>query len=81
MTYPDYLSEELGLTRSEIFSQVWWWLKAEQKYLRAEYSRLRAQGVSEHVLRLRRRGIADSPPVLNRAYRRRMGLKRIGRMA
>lgn len=61
--------------------QVWQWLKAERLWERKVRQWLRAEGVSEHVRRLRRRGIADAPIVFNRAYRRRLGMKKLGRMS
>jgi len=58
---------------------LWDWLKAERKWQDKARQWLRAEGVSEHVLKLRRRGIADPPLLTGRAARRRArkGFKRV----
>ena len=59
--------------------QLWDWLKAERQWGDKVRQWLRAEGVSGHVLRLRRRGIADAPVLTGRAARRarRINWKRI----
>jgi hypothetical protein len=47
--------------------QVWDWLKAEARYAVAVKRWLRAEGVSEHVLRERRLGRPEAPRRMNRA--------------
>ncbi|AJD82464.1 hypothetical protein SHEEN_46 [Mycobacterium phage Sheen] len=50
--------------------KIWAWLKAERRWQDQEKRRQKHEGLSEHVLRLRRQGIYFPPPRINRASRR-----------
>lgn len=52
--------------------QLWAWLKAERQRADKVRQWLRAEGVSEHILKLRRAGHPEQPQRSNRAARRRM---------
>ncbi|BBC53842.1 hypotheical protein [Mycobacterium phage PP] len=50
--------------------ETWDWLKAEKRYHEAERRSVRDEGVPEHVLRMRRKGVHIPAPRINRASRR-----------
>lgn len=50
--------------------QVWQFLKAEIKWRKEVRQWLRAEGVSGHVLKLRRKGQPEAPFYINRKARR-----------
>ncbi|AEJ92389.1 hypothetical protein KIV64_gp50 [Mycobacterium phage DroogsArmy] len=50
--------------------KLWDWLKAERQWGDKVRQWLKAEGVPEHVLAMRRSGIYVPPPTINRASRR-----------